>query len=200
MTQTCLKLKMYLEYVLQSTQKYIYLRVNPKRLTRRLDRLILDSVFVCDRAILRRAYHDGWAYKIVHPRRVLFSKALGIDKQLASRWRRSRIEHVCTCMARNVHKDIGVFRYENDRCASRIRIFIARHSNRYYIKCFLRLSVGGEYLRWASSTIWKVCESSITMQYMYIIERYIHTVGEKEFDVERVLSKIRRQFLSLFLN
>lgn len=52
----------------------------------------------------------------------------------------------------NVHKDIErlSLRSGHDRCASRIRIFTARRSSRYYIKRFLGLpSAGSEYLRWA---------------------------------------------------
>jgi len=91
---------------------------------------------------------------IVHPRRSFLATSKGIiDKQLASQWRWSRLEHVCTCIATRSAMCIkisNVCRSGHDRHASQIRIFTARYSSRYYIKRFLRLSsVGSEYLRWA---------------------------------------------------
>lgn len=62
---------------------YIWESRESKRLTRRLDRLILDFV-LCDRAILSRAYHDGWACKIARPRhRGPFLKGIRYRRQTA---------------------------------------------------------------------------------------------------------------------
>lgn len=156
-----------LSYILFRACIGISTKVQSKGLTRRLDRLILDFVLWSSDS---KAHTTDELAKL-RDIGVPFSKALGIDT--TNSLHRDDVDRVSNT---RVHKDIGVFRYlpGTDRWASRIRIFIAQHSNRYYIKCFLRLN---GYHRW-TSTICEVCDSSITI--IYCGEMYL---WDKKFDV-----------------